>query len=317
LVALGDGVEKPSGRGWLRAAGLTTIAFGLPVFSPAVLVAVPLILLLGVGIGGGRRALAAGAVAVLAALVVASGPRDGLWYVERAWAALLGGCFLAASLARPTWPVSRRALASVGVTTLVTVAYFVALGADAWLSVDWAVGSLVSSGVAASLHWLTLLSEGQAVSPALAATMYEWAERQILVFPALVSVASIAALGLSSWIVVRVVDGSDDGLEPFGGFRFNDHLVWLMITGLVLLVTRWSEVSTRIGWNATVFMGALYAARGAAVVTAIGRSVGVLVGVLLFVLLLPVAPVVLGAAVMVGIGDTWLDFRTRAHGPTA
>jgi hypothetical protein len=59
-------------------------------------------------------------------------------------------------------------------------------------------------------------------------------------------------------------------------------------------------------------MGALYALRGAAVVVFLYGGLNLL-GMIVFVFgLLFVAPIVVMAAMVIGIGDTWLDLRSRA-----
>ncbi len=73
----------------------------------------------------------------------------------------------------------------------------------------------------------------------------------------------------------------------------------------------WSEAGT----NALVFMGALYALRGAAVVVFLYGGLNLL-GMIVFLFgLLFVAPIVIMAAMVIGIGDTWLDLRSRGRSP--
>ena len=60
-----------------------------------------------------------------------------------------------------------------------------------------------------------------------------------------------------------------------------------------------------------VFMGALYALRGSAVFMFISGGLSVFGYVMLAIALVLAAPVVLGVAMVVGIGDTWFDVRAR------
>jgi hypothetical protein len=94
-------------------------------------------------------------------------------------------------------------------------------------------------------------------------------------------------------------------------YRFNDHLVWVLVVGLVLLVTAMDEPLGRVGANAVVFMGALYALRGAAVVVFISGGVSLIGYVVTGVGLLLVPAMLLGGALVIGVGDTWLDVRGR------
>ena len=100
-------------------------------------------------------------------------------------------------------------------------------------------------------------------------------------------------------------------------FRFNDHLVWVWLLGLGLLVAPVGQIADRIGGNAMFFMGALYVLRGLAVllsiVGAIPWSVAI-IGGLLAVLLYPALALVLTVALIVGLGDTWFNIRSRFAG---
>ena len=110
---------------------------------------------------------------------------------------------------------------------------------------------------------------------------------------------------------MRLAIGNDEGVGPLRDFRFNDHLVWLFIGGLVVLGLGPGEAAERAGTNMVVFMGGLYALRGAAVVVFLsgGLSLMGFVLVLIGVVLLP--PLLLFGALVIGLGDTWLDLRSR------
>jgi hypothetical protein len=100
-------------------------------------------------------------------------------------------------------------------------------------------------------------------------------------------------------------------LGPLKEFRFNDQLVWVFVGGLLLLVTRAGEPLGRVGANAMVFMGALFALRGAAVVVFMSGGVS-LVGLLVVTVGLVLVPaLVLSGALVIGIGDVYLDVRGR------
>jgi hypothetical protein len=96
-------------------------------------------------------------------------------------------------------------------------------------------------------------------------------------------------------------------------FRFDDHLVWLFVAGLAMFVLPVGGLLTRIGANAALFMAALYVVRGAAVITWLLRESGATMWawMLLALAALLLYPMVLGAAFVFGIGDTWLDVRGR------
>jgi len=305
------GVE-PS-RGWPRAAGLFGVVLATAVVRPGVLIAVPLFMLLVVG---GLRSMRVVMAAALATLIVASGSRDGIWFAERAWSVLIGGGFLALTMLAPAWALSSRALAAV-MGAVGVAAGILALRADAWAAIDVALADTVRALFGTTIYAMSTFGGGEGLSPALESWLLEVAEAQAAVYPALVCLGSMAALGVAWWARTRLVGEGDQGLGPLRHFRFNDHLVWLLVAGLLLLVVQWGEALVRLGSNAVVFMGALYALRGAAVFMFVSGGLS-LFGLLTFIVgLVLAAPVLFGVAMLIGIGDTWLDIRSRAGERTA
>lgn len=300
-----------TGRGWPRAAGLFGVTMAASAVQPSVLVAVPFLLLAGTR---GLRGLGLIAGAVLAMMLVVSGSRDGVWYIERAWALLVGGWFVGITLAAPAWRLSDRLLASVG-GALAVSGGVLALRGGGWETVDFAVADGILGGVTTAVQAISLV-RGEALSPALVSALQETARAQIVVFPAMLAVASMAGVGVAWWLYHRLRGEGDQALGPVRGFRFNDHMVWVMIGGLLLLVLRWGDALARVGSNAVVFMGALYALRGAAVFMFISGGLSLFGYVMLAVGLVLAAPVVVGILMMVGIGDTWLDVRGKLRETT-
>ena len=96
-------------------------------------------------------------------------------------------------------------------------------------------------------------------------------------------------------------------------FRFPDVLVWVLIAGVALLVVPLADGAARVGSNLVFFMGALYAVRGAAVIMFLSGGLSFFGYVLLALGLVLVPPLVLTGALVIGIGDTWLDVRTRVR----
>jgi hypothetical protein len=301
-------------RGWPRAAGLLGIALATSIVRPTVLIGVPfLALVLGLG---ARRVSVVLASALWMAFALSGNPGDGVWYVERGWALIAGGVFVAITLRRPGAAFSGRALGAV-VGATAAAAAFLALRSDAWGSVQWAIRDRMSDGVGTAMEAWRLMRGGQALPPALVSAVYRTVEVQAAVFPALLGIASMASLGVAWWLYVRLSSGSDQGLGPLRDFRFNDHLVWLFIAGLVLVVIRWGDALAGVGANAVVFMGALYALRGAAVIMFLSGGLSLFGYVLVGLGLLFVPPLVLVGALVVGIGDTWLDVRNRTRSRAA
>lgn len=287
--------------------------FGLVLLTSVVpagmLVSIPLLVLIALA---GVRSLSLFGVTVLAMVLTLSGTRDPLWYMERGWAVMLGGFFACVSLLRPGWRLTTRALTAVATTTVVT-GVAILLRRGAWANMEWGVGERLRGGVSTWLDLMALARDGAAVPPALVSAVYRTIELQTSVFPAMIAIESLAALGVAWWLYVRLVHRSDDGLASVRGFGFNDHLVWLMIGALVLVAsgTEWA----RAGANLAVFMGALYAVRGTAVVVFVSGGLS-LFGYTMFTMgILFAAPVVIGFMLLLGIADTWLDLRARAVSP--
>lgn len=312
--APGPGAPTHERRAWLRPAALFAVVLALSIVEPTVLVGVPYALFV---VAFPSRRLSALVVAGLA-VVLAFGPglRGGFWYTERGWAVLLGGWFVALTLRWPRLGFASRALGSVAGAGGVA-ALFMVVRPGSWNVVDWLIGERVRRGVATALEAVRVLQGGDTVSPALATTIYEAADLQADLFPAMVALASLAALGVAWWLYVRLAHGDRHGLAPAREFRFNDQLVWLLVGGLLMLAVGPGEGWTRLGSNAVAFMAALYALRGAAVVLFFYGGFSLFGTALLALGLLFVAPVILGGAVVIGLGDTWLDLRERARQLTA
>ena len=294
---------------WLRAGVLFTLVILTSTVRPSVLLAIPFLLLVGTN---ALRGFAMMSATLLAVMVVMIGTYDGMWYLERGWALLLGGCFVGLSLARPQMKVSDRALGSV-LGALVLATMLMTLRPGAWSAVDW----VISDRVRATVAQVISLGGGEVLAPAVITALYQTSEARISVFPALTALGSMAALLLSWWLFAVFSGHRDETLGPIKNFRFSDHLIWILLAGLFLLFTRWSEPLQRVGSNAVVFMSALYAVRGAAVLVFIAGGISILGYAIIIFGLVIVPPIVLGGAVVIGIGDTYLDFRQRVKRLTA
>jgi|TARA_Y100001001_G_C7978303_1_gene298461 hypothetical protein len=270
-----------------------------------VLVAIPFLLLVGTNTLRGYAILGASLIAIIIVMV---GPYDGMWYLERGWALLLGGCFVGLSIARPKMKISDRALEAV-FGALVLAAILMTLMSGAWNIVDW----VISDRVRATVAQVIALGGSEGLAPALITALYQTADAQILIFPALTALASMSALLLSWWLFIFFSGRSEEALGSVKNFRFNDHLIWMLVVGLFLLFTRWNEPLQRLGSNAVVFIGALCAVRGAAVIVFITGGFSVLGYAMTLLGLVIVTPIVLGGAVLIGIADIYLDFRKRSE----
>jgi len=224
----------------------------------------------------GLRRLPA-AVATMFAVFVAVGQpaRGGIWFLERGWAVLLAGCFVVLTM---RWPRSRffpRAFASV-VGTGVLVGLMLMLRPGSWSMVDWIVTDGVMGSFSLIAQALTLIGPETGISASDLNLLYQWAGQLGGHFPALLGLSSLSGLAVAWWAYVRLSAESGLGLGSLREFRFNDHLVWLLLSGLALLLLGAGEGWTSAGSNTVVFMGGLYALRGAAVLLFLNGGVTVL-----------------------------------------
>jgi hypothetical protein len=279
------------------------------------MIGVPLVLLLA---ARGFDSMTTAAVAGLLILIIVGGLggfSDGLWYAERAWAVLLSGCFLALTFAVPRWRLTSNSLAAAAGAAAVTGG-MLALWSGAWGTLDAAVLSSLQAETEATLQAIQMLGGQGVLTPDMIAVMEDITAARVAVFPALLGLESLAALALAWWFRSRLVGQGSQGLAPVRDFRFNDHLVWALVVGLVLLVTQSGVALARVGANLVVFMGALYALRGVAVLAFVSGGVSMFSYVAFAVLLVLVPPVILGTAALIGVGDTWLDLRARVAAKT-
>ncbi len=132
------------------------------------------------------------------------------------------------------------------------------------------------------------------------------------VFPALLVLAALPGLALA-WAWYHRIAHRPFGAPAarFAQFRFNDHLVWLVVASTAAFVTPLPPDARALLGNIALVVCGLYAARGAAIAWgAMERFPGVLLAALLvgMVFILPAA---LGGFFAIGLADTWVDFRRR------
>jgi hypothetical protein len=288
-----------------RAAGFTLVTIVFAVTQPLVLIGVPLALLLVVsGPHGVKSAIVVGTVAVVALL----GSRSTIWWYERGWSLILGGAFVWVVRWRPTWSFSSRALTAVGLTVAVAALAILA-GPDAWPRIDALMAERARQAAQAAARLL-----GGGADEAATALTDRVTGLQVAVFPALLAISSLGALGVAA-VARRGLAGEEGpACGRLRGFRFSDHLVWVWLIGLVLILAPVGEIADRIGANAVFFMGALYVVRGMAVLLSLAGGIPVVasvIGGLVALLLFPILALVLAVMLIVGLGDTWLNLRAR------
>jgi len=301
-----------SARGWslVRALALGVAVVALSPVSPLVLVLVPL----AVELLAQRRRSAWGVI--LAVLILAMvfggivrGRQEPMWYLERGWALLVGGGFAVAGTGRRGRDLVTRGLAAMagalvvmGLTGLVWHGFFA--------RVDWRMGQELTRAAGLASTWL---SGGQGpMARELGSAIDRMLGWEVRLYPSFLALASLCALGVGSYVVTRL-GGREEALGPVREFRFSDHLVWLVVGGLVLFLAPLGDVASRVGENLLVLMSGLYLLRGTGVLLWVAGAVVTsgwmaLAWAAVALLLYPLA---FTAALVLGLGDTWLDLRRR------
>lgn len=289
--------------GWGTALALGLFATLVSAVHPALLIAVPMALLL-IALPPWRSPYRIVGLVIIALLL--AGPPDGpLWYAERGWTLVLGGTFLAIVALRPGGEFLPRGIAALGATSVVGALVLAATGG--WSSVEWSVARRYRE---AATFWAARMdTAGDPAVADMADTFRRVADLEVLLYPAMLGLASLAGLAVAWWGYGRLA-GRDGALAPIREFAFTDHLVWLLVAGAALLIAPLGEMATRAGANLAMFMAGLYVLRGAAIVLALSGVSG-LSAVLLGVLTVLLLPLVATAALVIGLSDTWLDLRRR------
>jgi hypothetical protein len=265
-----------------------------------------------------------GAAIVLLVLVfrAAAWEVDAGWYMLRGWCLLAGGLFVGATALRRPDRLLDRSFIAVAISTVLLAA-----GSFVWPELGPSLDGWMSDriGDASNMAHAILLSDPQVASGALGDSISSaidgWAAFQHDVYPALLALATMAALAVGWYFAGRQGEGYERP-PPVREFGFRDGYVWLLVAGLALLVLPLGAEAFRAGENAALFMTLLYLARGGAILVWIAAAVttSAWTWVLLAVCALLAYPFVFGAALVLGIGDTWLHLRERfaaraANGP--
>lgn len=274
----------------------------------------------------------------LAALVAASRPRGrraALWLAALAlwmalWAAQTGGLLeqvvrAGAALSTgigvlcllfTTGPVSTRALRGTAVAALGTMGLAKIVGVH-WADLERGV---VQQGMLAQQAATDLLTRGgntpdPATLEALR-TLAEGLRPMAPFFPGVLALMLFAGLCLAALVAPRIA-GRTPAPVPgrFDDFRFSDHLVWLLIAGLMGLLFAGGTPVAGPSASLVTFGAGLYALRGAAVLATALRPAPRLFVVLLAVGAVFLLPFAVGGLALLGLADIWLDFRRRMAPP--
>jgi hypothetical protein len=290
----------------VRIAGFAFVTVAFAVVQPLVLVGLPLALLLATY---GPRGFSAAAVVAAAVVLAFSGDRSGIWWFERGWSLVLAGTFVWVVGWRPGWGFSAQALSALAFATAIVAAVLLA-GPTVWQDLNALMTVRAAEAVQAAAGLL-----GDVANDTVQSVLSRVVSFQVLVFPALLGVSSLGALGVAIGVRSWLAGNPSPSFSELRSFRFNDHLVWVWVIGLGLLLAPIGEVADRIGSNAVLFMGFLYIVRGFAVVLSLVGGISLaagIVGGVIALLLYPILALLLAAMLIVGLSDTWLNVRGRA-----
>lgn len=293
--------------GWGAAVALAAAATALEVIGSGLLIFLSLSLFL-LALPPRRPRMVAVAVGLAWFVMIGTDQAmRSLWYIERGWALLLAAWFILLVVARPAWRFMPRALGALG-ATLATVAVVLAISPGGLASAESAVMGRFAHIVDA---FLAQAGESGMDTEWWSAVFARVREVRQELYPALLGLESLAALGVAWWGYTRFGAGEGSPLGALRDFRFCDHLIWILIAGLFLVVTPLGDAAVRAGANLVVFMGALYALRGFAILLVVFGLEGVWGAIVTALLFLLLYPIVLTTSILVGLSDTWIDLRAR------
>jgi len=291
---------------------------------------------------GGRAFMAIAWVALAVAMTAQpSVPPNAFSNLVRGWTLLLAGSFGLVCLFGDRRPLFSRAILALGITLVigavmsligpVTISQATKIVADEFSRRNAMTMTTMNAFIQANAKlWSDLSSKVLSFVTLPADTEKElgiisgWG---LAVFPALLALQSLAALALA-WATYHRLSRARLGapLRPLKEFRFNDQLIWGLIVGLTIVLLPTLATIRGVGRNLLTFFGALYAVRGFGVLSwfMAPGSLGVTLSVGFIMLAAPVLQffaalvlMVLGmAAVVLGLGDTWADWRNRTR-PTS
>ena len=231
-------------------------------------------------------------------------------------AAVMGSAAFVVTFLSTSWSLTHRSLAAIGVAAVGTGALLAAAGTS-WSEIHWWVESRAQ--FAAQLL-LTTLSGGQpgagddAWVVQLEALFDSIIPLMVDFFPATVAVQMLAGLALATAICRRFVPATGITRGKFRDFRFSEHLGWVPIVALAIVLLTRAGTLKLIAANVLVVAGLLYALRGAAVawfgLTLTGGPGLLTTGLIAFSVVF-MLPVMLIGTIVIGVVDAGLDLRRR------
>lgn len=137
------------------------------------------------------------------------------------------------------------------------------------------------------------------------------------IYPALLGLTAMLGSWLSWHWYQRVVRRPLGPPAPrLGQFTFNDQVVWLLVAAIGGALIHGSAAWTIAADNVLLIMIAVYALRGLAVARIALRHASPIFLSVLAVIMLPMFPFAATGFTLLGVADTWLDFRRRLAPPS-
>jgi hypothetical protein len=231
--------------------------------------------------------------------------------VTRAAAVLLCGAFLSLTLWQPSNGVGR-AVAATATAGAVLGLWMWRLGIGWSRLVDGVNQELAQYETVVREQWRTAGAPQELIDQA-GAMVHSVSQ----LYPGLLALAGIAGLRLAwSWYHRLAAHPLGAPPAPFRTFGFSDQLVWGWVLALALTLVPVPEPWRLAGANLLLVFGVLYAARGLAVVLSQAGGVAGPVGAVLALIAVFLLPFVVGGLTLLGLADTWLDFRRRLSTPS-
>jgi len=306
-----EATRSRSRRGGYRVVSLLLLVFFLSPTDPVFMVLVPLGAFF-VFFGGSTGIKLTGAVLTALAFLAIAPWQEGLFLIIFVTSASLASALLIRASRDQDECLSYMAGSAVGCLT--AVVYFTLFG---WSELAGFEEKLRAEILEAGRKGLS--SGFYSYVEADTAGYLQWLESGVEVLVYLASgtivLMAIVAFHLAATLLRSSSTKSADQFPEevrFADFRFNDHLLWVLIGGLILCAPPFPLWVRRVGVNAAFVMGAIILVRGIAVwVVYLGKRISSplqkAVLVMVFVILFP--PVAAGLALVLGLADIWIDVR--------
>ncbi len=229
----------------------------------------------------------------------------------RAGAVLLTGTFLALTVWRPSGQFSRALTATVlAAAALVLWMWHLDVG---WGEIQRAVENNLWAHNREMMMRVGEAARSRPGAEGLLAEMSSVVRTTGSFYPALMTLAGLSGLRLAwRWYHRIAPHPVGPAPAPFSAFRFSDQLVWGWVVGLALcLLPPRTGVGALMGSNLLLVWAVLYAARGLAVFSVGSGRVSPPIIATLSLVAMFLLPFVLAGLTLLGLADTWLDFRRR------